>query len=243
MHNLSQLNSDHIVFIKLLIAHFVADFVLQTKSMVKNKGWFSRAMFSHIGVVYLTAALFSFLWWQSLFIAFIHYIIDGFKIELTKRYKQKDIILFIGDQLLHLLTLVVICALNFNWYEGLINELNQLFLNGKLVLLILGYLIITYPVGYLIGLSTQKMNHIADKKQQQAEDKNGMKIGIFERVIILTFVLLGQYEAIGFLITGKSLLRFAYQNEAKTIEYVLLGTMMSYAITIGIGVLLNMFLN
>ena len=75
------------------------------------------------------------------------------------------------------------------------------------------------------------------KKEQDQIANNGLRIGIFERIIILTFVILGQYEAIGFLITGKSLLRFASKDESLKSEYVLLGTMMSYAITIIIGVL------
>lgn len=67
-----------------------------------------------------------------------------------------------------------------------------------------------------------------DKKNNQQEDRNGYLIGIFERIIILTFVLIHQYEAIGFLITGKSIIRFSSKNEVLKSEYVLLGTMMSY---------------
>ncbi|HWZ22996.1 MAG TPA: hypothetical protein VNW06_10105, partial [Cytophagaceae bacterium] len=68
------------------------------------------------------------------------------------------------------------------------------------------------------------------------------QIGIFERIIILTFVLLGQYEAIGFLITGKSIIRFANKEEHLRSEYVLVGTMMSYAMSIIVGVSINWLL-
>ena len=56
----------------------------------------------------------------------------------------------------------------------------------------------------------------------------------------MTFVLLGQWEAVGFLLTAKSILRFTeIQNaEARQIsEYVLLGTLMSFALSIGVGLL------
>jgi hypothetical protein len=54
-------------------------------------------------------------------------------------------------------------------------------------------------------------------------------------------VLLSQYEAIGFLITGKSILRFA-DGQKKETEYVLVGTMMSYAFAIIIAVLVKILL-
>jgi hypothetical protein len=62
-------------------------------------------------------------------------------------------------------------------------------------------------------------------------------------MVILTLVLLGQYEAIGFLITGKSIIRFADTNPKLRSEYVLVGTMMSYALAILMGVFVNYMLS
>lgn len=72
----------------------------------------------------------------------------------------------------------------------------------------------------------------------------GKWIGICERVMILTFVLMGQYTAIGFLMTAKSILRFS-EKEANTqlkTEYVLVGTLVSFATSAMIGVLINLTL-
>jgi hypothetical protein len=55
-------------------------------------------------------------------------------------------------------------------------------------------------------------------------------------------VLLGQYAAIGFLITGKSIIRFANNDEHLRSEYVLVGTMMSYALAIMTGAAINWLL-
>ncbi|ELS26059.1 hypothetical protein ppKF707_2295 [Metapseudomonas furukawaii] len=58
--------------------------------------------------------------------------------------------------------------------------------------------------------------------------------------MILTFVLLQQWEAVGFLLTAKSILRF---NEVKGAnhharsEYILLGTLLSFSISIGAGLM------
>jgi hypothetical protein len=70
----------------------------------------------------------------------------------------------------------------------------------------------------------------------------GALIGQFERIIILTLVLIGQYEAIGFLITGKSIIRFMQSDESLRSEYVLAGTMISYSIAILTGVLVTKLL-
>jgi len=72
----------------------------------------------------------------------------------------------------------------------------------------------------------------------------GKWIGICERVLILTFVIMSQYTAIGFLMTAKSILRFSEKetNTQLKTEYVLVGTLVSFASSALIGVLVQMLL-
>jgi hypothetical protein len=68
--------------------------------------------------------------------------------------------------------------------------------------------------------------------------KAGTLIGYLERALILTFVLLDQWGAIGFLLTAKSILRFndIKGDEQRSLsEYVLLGTLVSFAVSIAVG--------
>lgn len=231
------------LLLRLIIAHLLSDFLLQTDKMVQNKKWVSKEMFAHIGIVYLTTALFSFLWWQSILIAFIHYLIDGIKISLKKNthFKTRNTQLFILDQLAHISTIVIVWIFIFKNYSAVFETINKELNQFNFTLTLMAYIFISQPLGFLIGLATSKISNSED--QPEKTDKNGFRIGIFERIIILTFVLLSQYEAIGFLITGKSLLRFGSKDENKKSEYVLLGTMMSYAITIVFGIVLKQFLN
>ena len=70
----------------------------------------------------------------------------------------------------------------------------------------------------------------------------GKLIGIIERWLILLFVFLGQYEAIGFLIAAKSILRYNPKDEEENFnktEYVLVGTMLSFFIAIFVGVVVK----
>ena len=72
----------------------------------------------------------------------------------------------------------------------------------------------------------------------------GKWIGICERVLILTFVLMHQYTAIGFLMTAKSILRFS-EKESNTqlkTEYVLVGTLVSFSSAAILGVITSYLL-
>ena len=86
------------------------------------------------------------------------------------------------------------------------------------------------------------MGEVAEK--EKAETLDGMEelpnagklIGILERILALTFILIGQYQAVGFLIAAKSVLRYKDTDTLKT-EYVLIGTMLSFGIAVVLGIL------
>ena len=228
------------ILIRLLLAHVLSDFVLQTKKMVIHKGWFSRYLFLHILVVYICTVAFTGWWLTAIAIAVTHYVIDGLKTETKKRQLATDLVLFVVDQILHILILLFFWAFQTNTTGGLLNILTLPLQDYNISLILLGYLIVSNPVGYIIAFSTKTM--IKENNQGENNEQGGKSIGIYERIIILTFVLMGQYEAIGFLITGKSIIRFVNKDEHIRSEYVLLGTMMSYTFAIVTGVLIKMLL-
>lgn len=233
------------LIIKLLISHFIADFMLQSAAMVKNKKWISGHMFFHIAIVFICTFLLSRLVYVSIIISIIHWFIDGLKMEAKTKYQVKESKLFIADQLLHVLTIVFVWLIYFNITDKLVQAIYFPFDDYKISLILLAYIWVIYPVGYLIKFAVKNIiQSSADLKNDSATniEHGGRLIGIFERIIILTFVLLNQYEAIGFLITGKSIIRFVDNNSNLKSEYVLVGTMMSYGIAIVTGVLVNYFL-
>ena len=63
----------------------------------------------------------------------------------------------------------------------------------------------------------------------------GKLIGITERILTLTLIILGQYAAIGFIMAAKSILRFK-ETQTQKAEYVLIGTMLSFGIAIITGI-------
>ena len=69
----------------------------------------------------------------------------------------------------------------------------------------------------------------------------GKWIGYIERILIVTFVATHNFSAVGFLITAKSVFRFSdikNSSDFRLTEYVLLGTLFSFAIAIVGGLLL-----
>ena len=104
----------------------------------------------------------------------------------------------------------------------------------------LGYLICIKPANIIIRetLIAGKIESISDTT---TELKNaGKLIGILERILVLTFVIIGKLEVVGFLIAAKSILRYKDTNTIKT-EYVLIGTMLSFGIAMMVGLIIDRF--
>ncbi|RZN42867.1 MAG: hypothetical protein EFT35_01600 [Methanophagales archaeon ANME-1-THS] len=64
----------------------------------------------------------------------------------------------------------------------------------------------------------------------------GALIGILERLFTLTLVLVGQYMALGLILTAKSIARFEDLKNRKFAEYYLIGTLSSMLVAIFIGI-------
>lgn len=248
--------------IRLVIAHIATDYIFQTNKMVEAKyknAFKSPALYLHCLIAIITS-------WIALdlkmgitlglaaSIGVSHYFIDVAKIKLDK---NRTFVGFCLDQLAHLIVILIVWL----YLNQSIEKLNDMFhgymSNYKFLLLVLGYLFVIWPASYIIKFAISSLNLSAsqnmtsgstptdgaashtDSQPNKAEDillNAGKYIGIFERVIILTLVLYSEYEAIGFLITGKSIVRM---NSTKQTEYVLAGTLLSYAIAILTGVVIN----
>lgn len=109
-------------------------------------------------------------------------------------------------------------------------------------LLIIGF---GYIGGYFIGsLLLQKILMIADpsiKKKIGKKDRNiGRWIGACEHFLIVTFVLMKEYTAIGLIFAAKEIVR---SSKIKTnASFFLLGTLLSVSFAILFGVLTYEFL-
>lgn len=179
------------------------------------------------------------LWYIGLFISITHYLIDLWKLVKAR----DDLKYFLLDQLFHILIIILAWLYLINGFDAVIPGI-QSILDSTALLSILGaYLLVIFPAGYLIGKATLRwQEEIEQVDENSSLPEAGRYIGIFERILVLTFILTQNFSAIGFLIAAKSILRFSDKTGSgarKQTEYVLIGTLMSFAITILLGLLVN----
>lgn len=95
--------------------------------------------------------------------------------------------------------------------------------------------------------ATENGAHVADQAENREETceeghgnfHSGALIGYTERALMLIFVVLSQYEAIGLLIAAKSILRFSEASSGnEKSEYVLSGTLLSLLLAVITGLLI-----
>ena len=103
-----------------------------------------------------------------------------------------------------------------------------LFIVAYLSAIIVGHLIVNVV---LSRFPIKATNGVEDLKNA------GMAIGILERVITLTFVLMGEYSAIAIIFAAKSIARFEELKERQFAEYYLIGTFTSILVAIFVGLL------
>lgn len=231
---------------RMIIAHLLADFFMQPYTWVSEKRQHhikSRYLYYHAAIVGILTYVLMLDWhaWElPLFIALTHFFIDWWKST------QKDTIgIFAADQAAHFLVIVVGWLLFAEALPVTPDIIYEVFQQPDLWTILAGYLLVLRPIGFLIEKAT---SHWRDELTGGEGKVSGLTnagtwIGYIERVIILTFILLNEYSAIGFLIAAKSVFRFSGgvkdNHERKLTEYILIGTLISFSLAIltGIGAL------
>ena len=230
-----------LVLVKLLCAHLCSDFIFQTDAINKGKrepgakgiGYQLLHCVIHAVVSYLFVADWSC--WQIPVVIFLsHFIIDMTKCKLNK----DSVAIFLADQFVHI---VVIGLLWFLIYGGsdVLTCLDGVCMT-KVWLIGMAYILMLKPSSILLSLFLDKWTPASPNIQSLPNA--GQWIGYIERILILTFILIGSIEGVGFLLAAKSVFRFGELNKAKeirTTEYVLIGTLASFTIAILTGLVVT----
>jgi len=89
-----------------------------------------------------------------------------------------------------------------------------------------------YPEGIMIRSYVKKSLALPTPSVNHKQDQNmGLIIGMLERILVATFILVGQYTSIAFVITAKSIARFKQLEDQSFAEKYLIGTLSSVAIS------------
>ena len=102
----------------------------------------------------------------------------------------------------------------------------------QIVILSSGYLLMA-----IIGIAVKIMLKPYSAQMDDSGIKGaGFTIGIFERILIFTFVLTNQYSAISIIFAAKSIARFRELDKRDFAEYYLLGTFTSITFALIVGI-------
>ncbi|MTH14056.1 DUF3307 domain-containing protein [Flavobacterium sp. LC2016-01] len=233
-----------ILFVKLLLAHLLGDFIWQPNSWVADKEIKKhKSIYLYVHVVLhgvlatILAGEISFIPYV-IFIAITHGIIDLIKLNFQKKKTKRT--WFVVDQIAHILVLIAVVLLYQN------KNIIPFWQDNTFWILLTGFLLVTKPVSIFIKTiisiwSPESQNSHQDNSLANA----GNYIGILERLLIVCFILTNHFEAIGFLLAAKSIFRFGDLQEAKDrklTEYVMIGTLISFGIAIVTGLIIQALL-
>lgn len=227
-----------ILLLKLILAHLLGDFILQPESWVAQKEMKRhRSPHLYLHVVIHGLLTYALVWDPSFWLPVLVIVATHFVIDLAKLNFQNSNnrpLWFALDQGLHLLVIGVIWYL---WEQPRIDVAGTVPLEFVLILLTAA-LFLTGPSSVIIKTTISQWTPDTFYTVSSSLPDAGKFIGFLERLLVFTFILYDHWEAVGFLLAAKSVFRFGNLKEShdrKLTEYVLIGTLLSFAIAIGVA--------
>jgi len=229
-----------IIFLKILLAHLLGDFIFQSDKWVAHKNNHkhkSKYLYIHSLLHGLLAWLFVFqlhFWPYAVGIIITHFFIDMMKLSFQKDQTQR--VWFFIDQILHISVLVIVA-----WTFLGFGYIHIPSLPPRLWLILIAVTFLTTPSSIVIKMMISTWTPIVGANDDSLQNA-GKYIGILERLLIFTFIITQHWEGIGFLIAAKSIFRFGDLQESKDrklTEYILIGTLLSFGLAIFTGLLVS----
>jgi len=228
------------ILVCLLFAHIVGDFLLQTSADVRNKHRIP-VLSKHAAIAGVVSYAVCGLWkmWPIPLAVFLgHFLVDYAKLRLRRKFREQEPCLFLVDQAVHLVILLLITygvvilypssARNIWW----INAFGPWY---PRILIFMGGFILTVRAGAMVMEMAVRPFLVQLKEgagtPQKGLQNGGRFIGQLERAMIFLFVMAGHPSVIGFLIAAKSILRFGDVRDRENrmeAEYIIIGTLMSF---------------
>ncbi len=221
------------LFVLLLCAHCLADFLFETGILIRLRG-ILPVLVVHSAIHGLTvyAVLRQWNHWQlPVLITTTHFLIDY---VTTRRHPGPS--WFVIEQSAHILVRLGGTLL----FNDLAGESARNFdhpatgIHG--LLLASGFSVVVFGAGRFIGGISQRLIEGNDRLNEKIDGgllDGGKRIGQLERALIFILFLINQPGGIGFLVTAKSILRFKEAEDQALAEYILIGSLWSF--TLGIG--------
>ncbi|OBW40032.1 hypothetical protein AB670_03621 [Chryseobacterium sp. MOF25P] len=230
------------IFTQLILAHLLGDFILQPNSWVADKEHCKlKSSYLYFHVLIHTVLSFIFLWdlklwWVAVLVGISHFIIDACKLSFQNNQTKKR--WFFIDQALHV-AVIGGTSLYFSEFEF------DFLKDQDFLKILMGALFLTTPASIFIKLLLSSWTPVTEEEgniQTESLSNAGKYIGILERLLVFTFIVVNHWEGVGFMIAAKSVFRFsdlAQAKQRKLTEYVLIGTLLSFGIAVLAGILIK----
>lgn len=243
------------LLLALLLAHFIADFYLQPMHWVHNRNTYhykSTKLALHVLVHGVLSATVLIAWehiyglgeWPGVLLATLSIMLSHWLIDVGKSYTRGGIIPFVVDQLAHIMVIISLC-LWLSDADTLTQWASQGLSTQSLWVTLLAYALVLNPCSVAIRMLLERWQLPCSHNEQQLPQA-GHSIGVLERVLMLTFVLIDELAGVGFVLAAKSVFRFGDLTNSKEkhlTEYVMLGTLLSVTLTLAIGLATRALLN
>jgi hypothetical protein len=180
----------------MLLAHIVVDYVLQWDGLARWKSERLSGVVVHGGIVLVVTWLLSLPytlgWWPyALFIGLTHTLIDALRTRVGRVSSRTALGLFLLDQALHLTIILAMLSLSGYLAQGqIVEEVVRWAQDVRLITFVIGYTFITMPAWIIVRFLVWGLVDSTETMTFPSVDKY---IGILERGLITTLVILGQF--------------------------------------------------
>lgn len=226
----------------MLLAHLLGDYVLQNDALAR---WKSRSLWgvaAHGAVVtactWLCSLPFAGGWWPyALGAGALHTSIDAVRTKIGRLRPAPALLLFLCDQAAHVLVLFGAVSRS-GWLAARAAEtaLGTWLQADRHLTFVLGYVLLTMPAWVLVHLIVAGMGAVSKSLPGRPGEKY---VGMLERGLIATFVLVGQFFLVPLVVAPRLALDGASCHiEEERIGY--LGELLaSVALAVAVGMALR----
>lgn len=228
------------MIIAMYLAHLVGDYILQWNSLAAWKSREMKGVIAHCLVVFAITWLFILPfnpnWWPwVIFIGVAHFFIDAF--QLRFKLPIPELARFSLDQLAHFIVITI--ALAGGGYldlAALLHSSQTVLQSDLLLIYLLGYAFVTMPAWVLVKFTAYGL---VQGSAPQFGDSSKY-LGIMERLLMTTFVAIGQYLLVPVVILPRLLMEWPQVANDERAPVYLAELLTSVILAVVVGILLRL---
>jgi hypothetical protein len=228
------------MIIAMFLAHLVGDYILQWDRLALWKSRELKGVLAHGLVVtfvnFLFVLPFEPIWWQgAAFISVLHIAIDA--VQLWVKPPIPPLLRFLLDQIAHFM--VIIIALVVGGYLRLttiLPDLGHIMHDERIWLYVLGYAFVTMPAWVLVKFAAYGLIKGTAPSFPGLSNKY---LGIMERILITTFVTLGQFILVPLIAIPRLVVEWPVVRDGEETAVYLAEFLASITLAVVIGLALS----